>query len=85
MVLAYDRDKRATRRPLAEVRLRFPRRLAGEDRAREATASLAARIDPSAIAPVGGAEWEALRPLDLSARPDRIPRPEQITDGVATS
>jgi hypothetical protein len=40
-----------------------------EDRAREAIASLAGRVDPSAIAPVGGGEGEALRPLDLSARP----------------
>jgi hypothetical protein len=41
-----------------------------EDRAREAIASLATRIDPSAVAPVGGVEGEALRPLDLSPRPN---------------
>ena len=41
-----------------------------EDRAREAIGSLATRIDPSAVAPVGGVEGEALRPLDLSPRPD---------------
>jgi hypothetical protein len=40
-----------------------------EDRAREAIASLATRVDPSAVAPVGGAEGEALRPLDLSPLP----------------
>jgi hypothetical protein len=41
-----------------------------QDRAREAIASLATRIDPSGVAPVDGAEGEALRPLDLSPRPD---------------
>jgi hypothetical protein len=41
-----------------------------ENRAREAIASLATRVDPSAVAPVGGAEGEALRPLDLSPRRD---------------
>jgi hypothetical protein len=41
-----------------------------EERARAAIASLATRVDPSAIAPVGGLEGEALRPLDLSPRPD---------------
>jgi len=40
-----------------------------EQRARAAIASLHARVDPSAIAPVGGVEGEALRPLDLSPRP----------------
>jgi hypothetical protein len=40
-----------------------------EDRARAAIASLAARIEPAALAPRGGAEGEALRPLDLSPRP----------------
>ena len=40
-----------------------------EERARAAIASLAARVDPSAVAPVGGVEGEALRPLDLSPRP----------------
>ena len=40
-----------------------------EQRARAAIASLAARVDTSAVAPVGGVEGEALRPLDLSPRP----------------
>lgn len=40
-----------------------------EPRARAAIASLRARVDPSAIAPVSGAEGEALRPLDLSPHP----------------
>ncbi len=41
-----------------------------EQRARAALASLSARVDISAVAPVGGAEGETLRPLDLSPRPD---------------
>jgi hypothetical protein len=40
-----------------------------EDRARAAVASLATRVDPAAIAPVGGTEGETLRPLDLSPHP----------------
>jgi hypothetical protein len=40
-----------------------------EQRARAAIASLTARVDTSAVAPVGGVEGEALRPLDLSPRP----------------
>jgi hypothetical protein len=40
-----------------------------EQRARASIASLATRVDPSAVAPVGGVEGEALRPLDLSPRP----------------
>ncbi len=40
-----------------------------DERARAAIDSLAARIDLSAFAPAGGAEGEALRPLDLSPRP----------------
>jgi hypothetical protein len=40
-----------------------------EERARNAIAALADRVDPSAIVPVGGTEGEALRPLDLSPRP----------------
>ena len=40
-----------------------------EQRARAAIASLASRVDASALAPAGGAEGEALRPLDLSPRP----------------
>ena len=39
-----------------------------EERARTAISSLATRVDP-AVVPVGGAEGEALRPLDLSPRP----------------
>ncbi len=41
-----------------------------EQRARAAIASLAARVDTAAVVPVGGADGEALRPLDLSPRPD---------------
>jgi len=40
-----------------------------EERARAAISSLATRVDPSAVVPVGGVEGEALRPLDLSPRP----------------
>jgi hypothetical protein len=40
-----------------------------EQRARTALAALAARADISAVAPIGGVEGEALRPLDLSPRP----------------
>jgi hypothetical protein len=40
-----------------------------EQRALAATASLTARVDSSGVAPVGGVEGEALRPLDLSPRP----------------
>src|SRR5262249_20445325 len=40
-----------------------------EDRARRAIASLAGRVDASAVSPVGGVEGEALRALDLSPRP----------------
>jgi hypothetical protein len=40
-----------------------------ERRARAAIASLGRRVDVSAIAPPGGIEGEALRPLDLSPRP----------------
>ena len=40
-----------------------------EQRAHTAIASLAARGDTSAVAPVGGVEGEALRPLDLSPHP----------------
>jgi hypothetical protein len=40
-----------------------------EERALNAIAALADRVDPSAIVPVGGTEEEALRPLDLSPRP----------------
>jgi hypothetical protein len=40
-----------------------------DERARAAVASLAGHVDPSAVAPVGGVEGEALRPLDLSPRP----------------
>jgi hypothetical protein len=40
-----------------------------EERARAGIASLSARVDPDAVAPAGGVEGEALRPLDLSPRP----------------
>jgi hypothetical protein len=40
-----------------------------EERARAAIAALATRIDPALLAPEGGAEGEALRPLDLSPHP----------------
>jgi hypothetical protein len=40
-----------------------------EQRAGAAIASLTARVDTSAVAPVGGVEGESLRPLDLSPRP----------------
>jgi hypothetical protein len=39
------------------------------ERAQAAIASLASRVDASEIAPLGGAEGEALRPLDLSPIP----------------
>jgi hypothetical protein len=40
-----------------------------QDRAQAAIATLVTRADPSGVAPVGGVEGEALRPLDLSPRP----------------
>jgi hypothetical protein len=40
-----------------------------EERAHTAIASLAGRVDPSSVEPVGGTEGERLRPLDLSPRP----------------
>jgi hypothetical protein len=40
-----------------------------EQRAEAAITSLAARVDPSAVAPAGGIEGEALRALDLSPQP----------------
>jgi hypothetical protein len=40
-----------------------------EQRADAAIASLTASVDASELAPVGGVEGEALRPLDLSPRP----------------
>jgi hypothetical protein len=53
-----------------------------EDRAGAAIATLRPRIDSSALAPAGGTEGEALRPLDLSPRPGRPSRelftPDQI-------
>jgi hypothetical protein len=45
-----------------------------DQRARAAIDSLAVRVDTSAVAPVGGAEEEALRPLDLSPVPGRRSR-----------
>jgi hypothetical protein len=50
-----------------------------EERARAAIASLASRVEPAALAPEGGAEGEALRPLDLSPRPDSRSR-ELVTE-----
>ncbi len=44
------------------------------DRARAALASLAARVGSAALVPVGGAEGEALRPLDLAPRPGSLSR-----------
>lgn len=40
-----------------------------QERAEKTIGSLAQRVDASMIAPVGGVEGEALRPLDLSPRP----------------
>lgn len=40
-----------------------------DGRAQEMISSLVKRVDPSVIAPIGGVEGEALRPLDLSPRP----------------
>lgn len=40
-----------------------------EGRADAAIASLVSRVDPAALAPAGGTDGEALRPLDLSPRP----------------
>ena len=40
-----------------------------EPRAGAAVAALAERVDPTAVAPAGGTEGEALRPLDHSPRP----------------
>ncbi len=40
-----------------------------EQRARAAISALGARVERSAVIPIGGAEGEALRPLDLSPRP----------------
>jgi hypothetical protein len=39
------------------------------ERAQAAVQRLSATVDPTAIAPAGGAEGEALRPLDFSPRP----------------
>jgi hypothetical protein len=50
-----------------------------EDRARLALRALASSVDPTAIAPEGGAEGEALRPLDLSPRPGSRSR-ELVTE-----
>ncbi|HEY1687531.1 MAG TPA: hypothetical protein VGF95_01570 [Solirubrobacteraceae bacterium] len=40
------------------------------ERAKAGVASLAKRVDPAAVAPVGGVEGETLRPLDLSPKPE---------------
>jgi hypothetical protein len=50
-----------------------------EDRARAALRKLVATVDPTAVVPQGGAEGEALRPLDLSPRPGSRSR-ELVTD-----
>ena len=50
------------------------------ERAQRAIASLAARVELGALAPAGGAEGEALRPLDLSPRPDS--RTRELFDRV---
>ena len=52
-----------------------------EERARAAFRTLATRVDPTAIAPVGGGEGEALRPLDLSPRPGSRSR-ELVSDAL---
>ncbi len=53
-----------------------------EQRAGAAITSLSERVDTSAVAPAGGVEGEALRPLDLSPRPGsrsrRLVREDQI-------
>ncbi len=50
--------------------LQFLDAVPDEDRAGTAIRELAGRVDPSAVMPIGGVEGEALRPLDLSPRPD---------------
>jgi hypothetical protein len=52
-----------------EFACRFLDAVADGDRARAAIDSLRSRIDASAFAPVGGAEGETLRPLDISPNP----------------
>jgi hypothetical protein len=53
-----------------------------DERARAAIASLTASVETSAIAPVGGVEGEALRPLDLSPRPEGRSRGLLSTDQI---
>ncbi len=50
------------------------------DRAHAALEALASTADPTAIAPEGGAEGEALRPLDFSPRPDSRTRAVLVSD-----
>jgi hypothetical protein len=52
-----------------------------EDRARAAIASLGRRVVPSAFAVAGGADGEALRPLDLSPHPHSRSR-DLVTDAA---
>jgi hypothetical protein len=52
-----------------EFACRFLDAVPDEEGAHEAIDSLAGRIDMSAVAPVGGVEGEALRPLDFSPLP----------------
>jgi hypothetical protein len=52
-----------------------------EDRARAALRRLAEAVDPAALAPAGGTEGEALRPLDLSPRPGSRSR-ELVSDAA---
>lgn len=66
------RSIEATSRPSGywlKYALAFLDAVPDEDRARAALRNLAATVDPTAIHPEGGAEGEALRPLDLSPRP----------------
>jgi nucleotide-binding universal stress UspA family protein len=55
-----------------------------EQRARAAIRSLTARVDTTAVAPVGGVEGEALLPLDLSPRPGRRSRGLISEDQIET-
>jgi hypothetical protein len=67
------RSIEATERPTGywlKFALAFLDAIPDEERARTAIASLAGRVDPSVVEPIGGTEGERLRPLDLSPRPD---------------
>jgi hypothetical protein len=66
------RSIEATERPSGywlKFALAFLDATADAERAHAAIASLAGRVDPSDVQPVGGTEGERLRPLDLSPRP----------------